>query len=376
MAVLKFRYEFCDILTDTLVTTLEVAGVSYDGRIIQAGTFKGNTPITNRDTAAQVGLVRAGKHMVHIYRGPELWGSYIIWNKDITPDDKGFLSCAWQGASLESAFMRRKIQEDLTYSQVEQLDIFRDLVDSFQGPLNDDLGFVADAGVSGQLRDRAYLETEDAEYGKRMSELANVENGFEYRIRTYVDGGSRVRRLVIGYPKIITNATPHVFELPGNIKNYKDSEDATRGGTRFRARGDSVTDPVTQVSTPLQSDRYLAQELLDDGWPLWDVSVDRSGVIEKGTLNEYAAELRAKYSGAVKILTTSVRLDNTTKLSPNTVGDYAQFTIKDINHPIGADGAPTFVQTLRVVGMEVVPESKDHGGQTIANLVLEGGDDD
>jgi len=373
MAVLTFRYEFCDLLTDTLITSLEVEGATFDGRIIQPGTFKGTTPIPNRDIAGQVGLVHAGRSIVHVYQGMELWGSYILWNKDVKADSKGFLTCDWQGASLESAFDRRKIQEDLAYSQDEQLDILRDLVDSFQGPLNDDLSIVADAGTSGQLRDRIYLVTEDASYGKRMSELANVENGFEYRIRTYVDGGTRVRRLVIGYPKIITSATPHVFTLPGNVESYKESEDAVRGGTRFRTRGDSVTDPDTQVSTPLQSDPYLAQELLDDGWPIWDITEDRSGVVEKNTLNEYAAELRTKYKGAVTIFTVSVRLDDTTRLSPNTVGDYAQFTIKDLNHVL-TDGAPEFVKTWRVVGMEVTPQQRGTG-QTVADLVFEGSDD-
>lgn len=374
MAVLTFRYEFCDLLTDRLITSLEVGDVSFDGRIIQPGTYKGSTPIPNRDIAGQVGLVHAGRSIVHVYQGMDLWGSYIIWNKDISADSKGFLKCDWQGASLESAFDRRKIQEDLAYSQDEQLDILRDLIDSFQGPLNDDMSIVPDATVSGQLRDRIYLLAEDASYGKRMSELANVENGFEYRIRTFVDGGTRVRRLVIGYPKIITSANPHVFTLPGNVESYKESEDAVRGGTRFRTRGDSVTDPDTQLSTPLQSDPYLAQDFLDDGWPIWDITEDRSGVIEKPTLNEYAAELRTKFAGAVTIFQAAVRLDDTTQLSPNTVGDFAKFTIHDLNHPLNDDGVPEFVKTWRVVGMEVTPQQRGTG-QTIANLIFEGSDD-
>lgn len=85
----KYTYRFADLLTDRDICELELTGVSFDRRIIQPGTFQGNVAVTDSLTASAVRNIVPEKTICHVYRGEELWGSYIIWQKTIDTAERG-----------------------------------------------------------------------------------------------------------------------------------------------------------------------------------------------------------------------------------------------------------------------------------------------
>lgn len=366
-----YRYVFADLLSDLTLDEMKVQGVKFDRRIIMPGTFKGILPITDSSLADRARRFVEGRTVVHVYRGRDIWGTYLLWT--ITPQsgERGQVTLNLQGATLESYLHRREIRQDLSFVQQDQLAIARGLISSMQAAASGDIGLTVDTTLSGVLRDRPYLRSEAATYGQRLEELANLIDGFEYTVRTFVDPSTqqRVRQFVTGYPTIGQQRVDHVFAKPGNVISWSYPGDATRGGTSFQTRGDTVEEDVTEDSQPLMSNVWNADELLAGGWPLLDVTEDRQSVTDVGTLDEWAQSLRERLSGSVRIPQATVRLYEDTSWSPNRLGDRVRLTLVDEWWP-RKDGAPTFSKSWRVVGAEITPVSRDDG-QESAKLIFE-----
>lgn len=361
----RYRYVFADIRTDTTIGEYELVDASFDRRIIVPGEFSGRIPVVNRSISNKLADLTAGKCLVHVYRDATMWGTYLIWTIKKSSQADGTVTADIAGASLESGLNRRRIDDDATYAQVDQLAIARDLIVRAQNTPAKNL--LIDPGpdiTSGILRDRTYLATETDKCGKRLEELANVQDGFEWMISTYDTGtGQRVRQFRAAYPQLFTSTQPHLLTMPGNVIGYTEIQDANRGGTRFLTRGDSV-DNGAGTSVPLLSDDYVADDLIAEGWPIWDMTEDRSGVIEQTTLNAYAGQLRDTYPGNVPITEVEARIDGPTSLNPNNLGDMCRVVIVNVDHPLDATGRPTFSQSWRLIGMAVKPPSRDDGRET------------
>lgn len=374
---MTYTYRFANLLSDTDIAELDVQGVKFDRRIIVPGTFSGTVAVTNEEIARQVKKVVPGRSIVHIYRDSEIWGTYIIWSARVT-GSRANTTVAFQGASLESWFYRRIVDVDeLTYNQMDQIDIFRDLIFNAQiGWLpyeaNADLriSVVPDTGVSGIKRDRVYKKTEAATVGQRMEELANVDDGFEYMIRTYVDdNGDRVREMLWGYPGINSGVGTFNYFYPGNIKSYEIFYDANDAATAFWTRGDTIESDYTEDAEPLMTQfPVLSGDYLDAAWPHLDKVVDYSSVTEIDTLEKYAEYWAIVRSGLVMIPQFEV-VPGEVDFNPNMLGSYATFTITDPFFPLDSNGSPTYSGTFRVVGIEITPDQR--GNSESFRLVIE-----
>src|SRR4051812_7956833 len=88
MAV-SYQYLFCDLLTDQVICYLPLTNVSFERRIIQAGTFRATLPVPNAAMAALARKIAPtgadeiasgpGRTVCHVYRNGQIWGTYLIW---------------------------------------------------------------------------------------------------------------------------------------------------------------------------------------------------------------------------------------------------------------------------------------------------------
>lgn len=367
-----YRYLFCDLLTDQRITELDLQPGPFDRRIIEPGSWSASYTITSSEAAERVQQLTEGRTIVHILRGGELWGSYLVWTMTPRLDQRGGLTVDMQGATLESAFDHGILDVDLDFEGTDQLEIARALVADFQYYDARNLGILVDDSLSGVYRDRHYPASGTDSYGKLLANLANVDNGFEWMVRTFIapSTGDRLRQYISGYPTLGQAGTTHVFTYPGNVLSWQETRDATQGGTRFWTRGDSPEQDLTDEAEPLLSNKYRAQPLLDRGWPLWDVVEDHQGVTELDTLNAYARRLLASRAGSIRIFELTVRLDDNTSFSPNQLGDDARVILHDLWHPLDRLGAPMFNRRARIVGCQITPPSRSQGQET-AKLILE-----
>jgi hypothetical protein len=376
--VAAWRYVFADLLTDTDVAEIEVTGARFDSRIIIPGAFSATIPVPNPAIAAQARTVipdpfGVPQTICHVMRGGDIWDSYVIWTAEPSLDGKGTLSVSLQGATLES-WLDHRLTSDADFVGVDQIDIARTLLANAQvghpaspwWPISANLGITtAPAGGSGVLRDRSYLITEATMVGQRLQELANCDNGFEYRITVYrdPDTGVRVRQWTWGYPMLGSSDTARTYESPGDILSFKYPVDVTAGGTAFWVRGDSIQDDATADSQPLMAGPVTAEDLFARGWVWLDHVADLSGVSDLTELGGYAQWLANAKSGGVRIAQADIRLtDRPDILTPAQLGNYAQLVVKN-------DLWPLLQGTWRVVGISVTPQDRS-SGQDKATLIF------
>lgn len=362
-----YTYRFADLLTDQDVAELEVDSVRFDRRIIVPGSFSASVNVSNEEVARRTKNVIPGKTVCHIYRDQEIWGTYIIWTVRVTSPQRGPVKVDFTGASLESWLYRRLLDQDISYNQVDQINIASSLVNMAQTgwapyEANANLSIEFQSGTSGILRDRTYRRDEAATVGQRLEELANVDNGFEYLIDVYYDGATNTRKRLFkwGYPIVGDQDNFWSFQQPGNILGYELTFDAVEGATAFWTRGDSIEDDVTEEAIPLMTDEpAFATEFMSRGYPHIDRVVDYSGVTSLVTLEQYAQWWRDNRGGIVTIPTLEVRADDVDfqLFTPQRIGEYASIAIENVYFPL-MDGSPSYSGNYRVVGLEVTPDQR------------------
>lgn len=381
MALARYRYVFADLLTDRTICELALTNVSFDARIIVAGTFQATLPIPNRKVAREARKVvptlpeethtGPGRTVVYVYRGAEIWGPYLLWSAVPSGDERGRVSVALQGASLESYPHHVEIRSDLSYAGADQISgIGAGLINHMQADPSADIGLVVTAPASGTVQDKTYLRSEAGTYGDALEQLANVDGGFEYRVRAYEQAGARVREWVAA-PQLGEATTDHVFAQPGNVVSWSYGSDATNAATSYQARGDTIQDDVAAASEPLMSTvgAGSAGDLLAAGWPRLDRTVDYQGVTEQPKLDAYARWWATTRPGVVRIPEATVRLDGKSTFGPGRLGDYARFMLVNDWFPLGTDRKPTFNKRWRVVGAEITPVDRE-SGQELMRLIF------
>lgn len=366
----EYTYRFAGLLSDADLCELELTNVRFDRRIIQPGSFTATIPVTNQDTATQVKKIVPTRTIVHVYRDADIWGTYIIWSVKMRSSVHGPVTVDIQGATLESWLDKRIIDVDLTYNDVDQFDIARDLLDQAQTgwtpyEANADLNIIAQSNDSGVLRDRTYYVTDAASVGQRLQELAKVDNGFEYIIHTYVDvdAGARIREFVLA-TELGSENLELVYTYPGSITSYDITYDGTDAATAWWTRGDTINDDATETSFPLMTGGpVLADQWLESGFPHMDKVVDYSSVTVLDTLEDYAAWWRDNHSGVVAVPVVEISTNEGTIIPPTALGTMAKFTIVDEMFALG-----DFSSQNRIIGIEVSPPER--GSQERIRFVI------
>lgn len=362
-----YRYLACDMLTDAPLAWLELDNVKFDRRIIQPGGFAASMPIPNRTAARRAQRViptqtethtGPGRTVIHVYRDIELWGTYILWAATPKEED-GAISVELRGASLESYLYRTEIRQDWTFTGADQSDgITRAFLEDLQADPHADLGMILTLPDMGRPRDRTYRRSEAATIGQRLEELAGVEHGFEWMIRTYLVDGARTREFVAA-ERLSTGQTDHVWKQPGAVLAWSYAIDATEAGTSYQARGDTINTDLGEDSEPLMGGWYHVASHVDFGWPRLDITLDYRSVTSGDTLNDYSIWWVNNRPGATRIPQVKVRLGDRNRFTPNSLGDYARIQLVNDWWPLDDNGAPTFSNRWRIVGCEIAAPDKD-----------------
>ncbi|MEU9447271.1 hypothetical protein [Streptomyces sp. NPDC048277] len=373
-----YRAIFCDLLTDRTIDILPLRDVTVDDYIGKAGSLSGTVPVPNAEVAARVRRIEEGRTSVYLQRGTDLWWGGIIWTSTLQSDDQGILTLGIQAATFESYAGRRMIraktsaydpQYTLPFAGVDQLDVARGLWNDMQTALDGGNILVTyGAETSGVTRTITYRDGDETSYQDALDSLAALDDGFEYHVTVYTDpvSGSRVRRLVLGHPRIETGSTPLVLDRPGTILSYSFPRDATRGGTTARARGASTNTDQATESRPLASAVACAHQLIGTGeghagYPRIDLTSDHNDISDQHTLDALAKTELAAATGAVVIPEISIRLDD---LVPTALlGRTARIRITDEWFTEGLDA------TYRIIGVKVSPAQR--GRPDTAELYLE-----
>lgn len=331
-----YRYLLCDLLTDQPITDLPLQGVTFDRRISRVGSLQAQITATNPGMVEKARLAHqfAGRAALWVYRDGQLWWGGVLWTVQPRQDPRGGVEVDLQAATFDSYARHRVLRDNLHYTQVDQGVIIPALWQHLQADPRGDIGMVAENQPTGLLRDRSYYGHEQSYYGELIEQLGDVEGGPEHTVDTYLDGGVRTKRLRVA-PTLGATVPTIVFQRAirggGRVLEWLDSADAVDAGTTFQTRGDSAAANVGEEQVPLLSAVHEASDLLAQGWPLLDVTEDRSGVSEQPTLDGYAAALRDSRSGQVRSRSYKVTVAGT-GWNPNRLGEPVRIRINDLWH--------------------------------------------
>lgn len=368
----------------TYLDDLELSGVHFDKRILQSGTFSANIPIPNRTIAERVARViprdqtgtggitdlsiGPGVITCEIYRDGDPWGEYWITATKTSRSRGSSPEIQLRGSTMDAYMLHVEIQELLEYTGEDQIDIARALISHMQGQPHANLNLILQSGTSGQLRDHTY-QPDEATYGQRLLELAQLQGGFEWTIN-HALGASLERHWVWGYPTLGSAEVAHVFvDSPGggDILEWDEEADALRGATSWRARGgtdpaqaaDASTSSTSLISAPHEATAYLAA-----GWPRLDRTLNYSSVIVQQTLEDYASYWAAAAPGALRVDSVTVALGAEPSFTPNSLGDRARLFFNNEWHLPHS-------RVRRIIGVGITPTSKQSGKEE-AQLIFEG----
>lgn len=354
MTTADYRWLAYDLRTNVLREELPLTVKSYGGVLGGFGEFNATLPLTAETATLYTAATIPERTVIYVERRGVILDGYIIWQRRRALEAPMVLA----GASLGSIFRRERIVSTLTYSGAtdDQFTIFRGLLANVTAQPGGDFGIVPGSSLSGVKRDRAYNGYERKNAGDAMTELASVDNGFDWAIDCQWDAAQTApqRLLTLSYPRRgrIQGTTGVVFASSKNIVDYEFFEDGTRSARSVDAvgAGDGL---AMLISTSTDT------TLIDAGYPLTSDVVSYKDISVPATLAAHAVADRRDRSTTPTFLTLTVNPDDVDAgLGTWIVGDDALVQITDLNFPVRADGSPGYQAYHRIIGYKVdVPDA-------------------
>lgn len=380
----QYRYLFYDFVTNAALGDLELTDVDYARKLNDAGDINFRVNLgdprvlaKNPMNLTQPPAINEPARKVYVEReGALVWGG-LIWHRAF---DDSTHQLVVHGKELWSYFQARGgdtgrfIVDTLTWTQQDQFDIFRDLVNYAQGQqLNTIVGapkifpktggnagiVVSGPGGSGVLRDRTYDATAYQDVGAACLELSQVINGFDFSIDVAYVSGVPTAQLVLSYPRrgqTFQAGTGIIFEKPGNLLGYIHSEDGTQFADVSYAIGDGEGGSILRSASS-------RTDLFDQGQALFERrrSYKGSGINQQATMDGHAiadvnAAAASGNSWQVRVAASSPQQSvGALSIGSFTTGDDARLRITDEFFPNpGYGGADQHLdQYVRILNYKV-----------------------
>lgn len=306
-----WTYPTIDCVTGEVVADhVPFRGVSFSRSLTSGGSFSGTLQNGFQLLSADM-RNHASRFITFPSRDGKPFGAYLWTTGPAVSLDEPEQQV--QAVGAEQIFKQRPIMDDLVFTDVEQLDIARDLLRYGMGQptrhtnpiVTPDASWRAwaalpwlriHAGTTGRTRSRTQVVNGQDDDGYRrkghkdvytaVDQLANVLDGFGYRFDPYIDDDGLFVLVQWGDP--ILGGLPEfadrcVFEWPGgNIIEGSYGWDGADYANRVEIVG-GETEGVTAIGYAQNTADLVA------GYPLRVATLSLSSVTDQGTLDEKAA---------------------------------------------------------------------------------------
>jgi hypothetical protein len=344
----QYRYLFADLTTNQIIGELPLTGVSFTQQLNTIGTFSGHLLLSGVN-AYDMNVNNStipGRTAIYVDRdGTLIWGG-IIWGRDYT---SGNQTLTINAREFGSYFERRRITATIKYTNTDQLDIVRGLINTAQLATNGSIGLAVGTETSGQLVSRTYYGYELKTVFSAIQDLSRADNGFDFNVYVYYDSnGNPAKLLRLGYPRFGTPYTAGalnvpVLELTSNMVEYEYPEDGTIAANTVYALG-AGSNEGKLIATAVDATK------LSTGWPLLEEQANYSDITDATLL----ANLAAGQVAVVSYPPTTMKITLPPYLDPvlgtYDVGDDIRIRILDDRFP-----TPGLDTVLRLVAFNVMP---------------------
>lgn len=360
----EYRYFTCDLLTNMPISDIPLYGVYLNKKLNGAGDFNGSfklgTDVLN--DPIMLSATQPGRTALYVERdGVLIWGG-IIWTRMFESQGKTIQLTA---QTFESYFNRVVLLEHVIQQSVEQVQIFKSVVDAMQAQDGSNIGltFAMPIPDTGILRTVLIPGYEFHWVQEAITQLLGSSNSFEYTIAVEPSATpDRPDKIIrVGNLKLNPTVSSLSYDYPGTITQYWWPESANKGGTKFAGRGyGSGNKAPTAI--------VVDGSKIDEGYPaLWNVS-SYNDVADALLLSDKVRETAVL--GALPYVSPTFMLKGDVGAGFtgwNTLGAPISIYIEDERFPNGK------VAQSRMLGWSV-SVGADSGGTDIVQFVLEGDD--
>ena len=345
-----YRYLFADLLTNEIVAEIPLTGVSFNQQLNTAGTFQGHILLSGINTYGYNidAATLPARNAIYVDRNGELvWGG-VIWQRTYNSDSQALSITARE---FESYFEKRLITTTEAFTNTDQLEIVRTLVDNAQAELYGDIGVITGSETSGVLIDRTYYDYEFKQVWQAMKDLSDQDDGFDFNIKVEYDNITNIpkKTLVLGYPRTghidtgVGDLDTNVFLFPaGNITAYEYPEDGSITTNSLYVTGAGSNEGKLLVNA-------LANDSFTNGFPLLQTTISYSDITDVNVLTELATGRVLALSEPPPIIKIVVPAFIEPEYGSYAIGDDVRLMITDERFPEGLD------QIYRIVGLNVEP---------------------
>lgn len=341
----------------------------------KVGDLSLTIPVPNSDVGVEAQKIygQEGKLSMYAYRGTEVWWGGFFDDASVKSDGEYPVIQA-SGASFEVYPNRRELREDGSIS-MDQTHTAKWFWDYMQRSPGGNVGVdTPTPQASGVGRATEWLRSDVETVGKVLKELSHRDNGFEWIIDVFSDDeGRRGRKLLTGYPYIGRPEYETILTYPGNVITYEITGESTEGALSFQARG-KAPDPPKGVKRPenappippAMSQIFTADEWIAAGYTRTDATIERRDETDTAVLDGWAKLARTLRSGPLVLPQVVCRMEG---FNQSILGSTVTLRIDDYLWPRGANGAPGYEISTRVIGYEVDPG--EHGATDVVKLIFE-----
>lgn len=358
----EYKYFFSTLRDEVVVAEIDLFGVYMDLELNAGGQFNGSFKLdqTGKRNQDLLDATLPGRTYVTCEReGIVIWSGYV-WSRTYMSQAKNIQIFA---QSFEKYPTKRFVRANLAYTNQEQRNIFRELWIHMQSYTGSNLNInVPPAFEDVVLKSTTVSSTDMKLYSEVMEAIADAEDGFDWYISTVRLGNVYYRTINIGYPTIGSRLGPDslIFEYPGSITNYYQTESMKEAGTNVFVigSGDGSSMAVAESTQP---------EMLNTGFPRWDIVAANKDVADQPTINQIAIREGAIRKPPMTMITFTTKADRQPEFGAWALGDQCTVVIKDSRNPNG------FSIVNRIVKWELVPSSSENSEEATIHFA---GDED
>ncbi len=352
MAVTTYRYLFVDLVSNEIIGELPLTGVGFTQQLNQSGSFQGHLLLSGINTY-QFNVDAStipGKCGLYVDRnGILVWGG-VIWGRTYNSADQ---TVTYNAREWLSYFERRRITQDVEFTQIDQLVIAKTLIEDAQAKPYGDIGVGYNSDgqtTSGILVDRVYYYYELKGVYQAIQDLSRQGDGFDFQIDVAYDGttGLPAKYFNTYYPRsgVVyspTDISIPVFEFPaGNIVEYEYPEDGSIAANSVYALG-AGSNEGKLISGAQDVTRFA------EGWALLEDQQNYSDITDQSVLDSLAVGAVTALSYPPITMKITVPAFINPEFGSYEIGDDCRVVIRDDRFPNGFD------EVFRIVGISVQP---------------------
>lgn len=303
----RYSYLICDILTGRRIGRVPLEGVSFDRQMAHAGVggFTGKLAISQVDPSAMdlepLALNDPPRLSLYAYRDNVPVWSGIIWDTQYDYDSQGE-ALTINASEWWSWFQRRRIRSAVSWTNVDQMNVFRDHLRIALGQTcvhgknsagalyvpyltaQTDIRLTwASTPTSGVMLTQAYNWWDGLEIGQQAETLAKSVTGFEFYTDAGLDANGLPRPILVhGYPRV---------GVPANKTIYRWKAGLNVESVKWHKRGGQFANSVAVYGSGQGS--AMAQGLTDQvgstpGYPVVELALSYKNSADTATLNALA----------------------------------------------------------------------------------------